>query len=273
MGHEQVKLSWREFNKGAGKTMINLLSDTNFSDVTLVCDEDKQIKAHKAILSSSSIFLKNILVQNPHQHPLLYLDFISFDHLLAIIRFVYTGETEVNEEDLEVFMKVGRRLQIQGMGGEDPNDQKGRDEKDRYTQVSTLDNDEPSLAEVDQPIIKMETEQYGQYGEELEDIKPSFEALWKLPLPPTNQDGKYPCEQCNYKTPNSYNFKKHRLNIHLGVRYTCAECEKVYTDSSALTKHKRVIHEGFKFFCNLCEHKTSTKQHLDLHKISKHGLN
>jgi hypothetical protein len=45
----EVKLTWSEFNKGAGKMMANLLSDSNFCDVTLVCDDDKQIKAHKAI--------------------------------------------------------------------------------------------------------------------------------------------------------------------------------------------------------------------------------
>ena len=39
----QVKLSWREFNTGAGKTMVNLLSDRTFSDVTIICDTDKQI--------------------------------------------------------------------------------------------------------------------------------------------------------------------------------------------------------------------------------------
>ena len=115
----EVKLAWSEFNKGAGKMMANLLSDSNFCDVTLVCDDDKQIKAHKAILSSSSLFFKRILVLNPHQHPLLYLDSVSFDHLLGIIKFIYTGETEVNEEDLEVFMNVGRKLQIEGMTGEE----------------------------------------------------------------------------------------------------------------------------------------------------------
>ena len=38
--------------------------------VTLVSADSKQIKAHKVILSSRSKFFNQILLENPHQHPL-----------------------------------------------------------------------------------------------------------------------------------------------------------------------------------------------------------
>ena len=183
---------------------------------------------------------------NPHQHPLLYLDFVSFDHLLAIIKFIYTGETEVNEEDLEDFLKVGRKLQIEGLKGENPKEEIGQNGIKEDQEFLIYQPMESSSEETqNEPFFGLESEHL-KYSEYLEDIKPSFgnkEDLWKLPLPLRGkEDGKYPCAQCNYKTQNAYNFKKHRLNIHLGVRYSCDSCERVYTDSSALSKHKRAAH-------------------------------
>ena len=75
---EKFNLSWNEFENCASKTVKDLLSDQDFTDVTLVCDEDKQIKAHKVILGSCSSLFANILKSNPHPHPLLYLSGIRF---------------------------------------------------------------------------------------------------------------------------------------------------------------------------------------------------
>ena len=56
-----IKTSWQE-----------LQAENDFCDVTLACD-DKQIKAHKIIISSSSPVLRNILKINNNPHPLIYL--------------------------------------------------------------------------------------------------------------------------------------------------------------------------------------------------------
>merc|ERR1712129_385448 len=73
METELMNLSWNEFHNSTIKTFRNLQKDQDFTDVTLACGSGSQIKAHKVILSSCSQFFKEILVQNPHQHPLLYL--------------------------------------------------------------------------------------------------------------------------------------------------------------------------------------------------------
>merc|ERR1719186_827932 len=112
---EKVSLSWSEFESCASSTFIDLLSDQDFTDVTLVCDDDKQIKAHKVILSSCSPLFRRILTNNPHQHPLIYLNGIIFDNLQSVIKFIYLGQTEVEQDDLELFMKAGKDLQIKGL--------------------------------------------------------------------------------------------------------------------------------------------------------------
>ena len=75
-----------------------------FSDVTLVCDDDKQVFAHKVafdafwwqagfvktilmkvILSACSPFFRRILLNNPHQHPLIYLTGVSKHFLTSMV--------------------------------------------------------------------------------------------------------------------------------------------------------------------------------------------
>ena len=56
---EMFNLQWDEFQNNSGNTLKNLLADKNYTDVTLACDDDKQIKAHQVILSSYSSFFQN----------------------------------------------------------------------------------------------------------------------------------------------------------------------------------------------------------------------
>ena len=56
----KFSLSWKDYQTNATQTVHDLWNDQDFSDVTLAC-EDKQIKAHKLIVSSSSPIIRNIL--------------------------------------------------------------------------------------------------------------------------------------------------------------------------------------------------------------------
>ena len=115
MASEKYSLSWKEFGTSAESTFRNLIDDKDFTDVTLVSCDSKQIKAHKVILSASSKFFHHILLENPHQHPLLFLKDIRHSDLLSIVRFIYLGQTEIIQEDLNMFMDAANVLQIQGL--------------------------------------------------------------------------------------------------------------------------------------------------------------
>ena len=106
MSEEKFSLSWNEFASSTQNTFRNLIIDQNFTDVTLVSGDNKQIKAHKAIISSCSQFFNQILLSNPHQHPLLFLKDIRYKDLQLIIQFIYLGQTEVSQADLDSFMEA-----------------------------------------------------------------------------------------------------------------------------------------------------------------------
>ena len=83
-------------------------------DCTLSCGP-QQIQAHKLILSSCSPFFRTVFKQNPHAHPLLYLKGISYSDLQAVITFMYHGEVNVAQEDLNNFLQVAEELKVKGL--------------------------------------------------------------------------------------------------------------------------------------------------------------
>ena len=58
---EVYNLTLDSYPKHLGDIMRQLLLSEEFADVTLVCDDGKQIKAHRNILSICSPVFKNIL--------------------------------------------------------------------------------------------------------------------------------------------------------------------------------------------------------------------
>jgi len=90
-------------------------ANEDFCDVTLACDDNEQIEAHKVILSASSSFFRNILKKNSHSHPLLYLRGITRTDLLNVIDFIYHGEASIAQEDFKRFMSIAEDLKLVGL--------------------------------------------------------------------------------------------------------------------------------------------------------------
>ncbi|CAB4060000.1 unnamed protein product [Lepeophtheirus salmonis] len=111
---EFLCLRWNEFEANIKNVFTGLRKDEEFFDVTLACGP-KQIKAHKIILCAFSPTLRSIIKSVPHSHPLLYLRSVQFHHLESLISFMYNGEVNVSQEDLEDFLSVAEELQIRGL--------------------------------------------------------------------------------------------------------------------------------------------------------------
>ena len=115
MVQEMLGLQWSTYATHLSKTFSGLFNKSDFSDVTLVCEDDKTINAHKFILCSSSSFFEKILLLNPHNNPMIYLKGIKFTELESIVRFIYLGKTEVRQNDLSDFIEAAKDLNINGL--------------------------------------------------------------------------------------------------------------------------------------------------------------
>jgi len=114
MASEKFCLRWNEFENNISQAFKELRDDKDFFDVTLACD-DEQIQAHKVILSACSPFFRSILRRNPHQHPLLYLKGVKYSDLQSVLNFMYHGEVNVAQEELNSFLAVAEELRVKGL--------------------------------------------------------------------------------------------------------------------------------------------------------------
>jgi len=111
---EKFCLRWNDFETNISVAFRELREEKDFFDVTLACD-DSQIQAHKVILSACSPFFRNVLRRNPHQHPLLYLKGVKYKELLSVLNFMYMGEVNVAQDELNSFLAVAEDLRVKGL--------------------------------------------------------------------------------------------------------------------------------------------------------------
>jgi len=114
MSSEKFCLRWNDFESNISFAFRELRDDKDFFDVTLACD-DEQIQAHKVILSACSPFFRNVLRRNLHQHPLLYLKGVKYTDLQSVLNFMYHGEVNVAQEELNSFLAVAEDLRVKGL--------------------------------------------------------------------------------------------------------------------------------------------------------------
>ena len=108
----QSKLHWNTYTNYIGDCLEDIFKKENNADVTLVSDELKPFHAHKFILSVFSSVLKDLLIENSHEHPLIYLRGVRYQELEAVLKFMYHGQTEVSRVRSHLFFSTISQLQI-----------------------------------------------------------------------------------------------------------------------------------------------------------------
>ena len=107
-----VSLKWKIFDTHISSSLNDLYPKGKFTDVTLVSDDQIQFEAHKFVLSACSPVVKNLLLNNPHSHPLIYLRGVMHQELKSILEFMYLGEVKIPQNYVGQFVKTSKDLQI-----------------------------------------------------------------------------------------------------------------------------------------------------------------
>ena len=117
-------LKWNEFQENLSSTFSGWRNTGDvFTDVTLACDNDQFVETHKIVLSAASPFFMKLLQRTKkEQHPLIYLRGIEARDLASVLDFIYHGQANVYQEDLQNFLTLAQELQLKGLqeaGGEE----------------------------------------------------------------------------------------------------------------------------------------------------------
>jgi len=159
---EKFCLRWNDFETNISVAFRELREDKDFFDVTLACEDD-QIQAHKVILSACSPFFRTVLKRNPHEKPLLYLKGVRYLDIVAVLNFMYHGEVNVAQEDLNTFLAVAEDLQVKGLTQNNTekisnhsNTPKSPEKVDRIETLPTPKRFKPSIPTQHKPVIQQE---------------------------------------------------------------------------------------------------------------------
>jgi len=113
---EKFCLKWNDFESNIRSAFQLIRDERDFFDIVLACDDDADLlSAHKVILSACSPFFKQVLKRHPHQYPLLYLKGVRSRDMQSVLNFMYHGEVNVAQDELNSFLQVAEDLKVKGL--------------------------------------------------------------------------------------------------------------------------------------------------------------
>ena len=113
-----------DFSSNVHKSFQNLRKEEDFFDITLVGDDFKHVTAHKLVLLASSEYFKKIFSNNKkyfQSHALICLEGLNQTDLNNILDYIYHGEIQIYQHELDRFLGIAERLKLEGLiGGVQP---------------------------------------------------------------------------------------------------------------------------------------------------------
>jgi len=260
MNQEKYNLNWHTYSDHLQDLLHNMRKMEYLTDVTLVCDDQKQFKAHKIVLSACSTVFKNIIDSLPLNSSVIYLRGIHHQEMESILEFMYLGVATFYQERMNEFLNVAKNLEIK-----------------EISKDVDFNNDEEFNEDVIEPTHHQNNEQE-EANRTDDQISNHFinrnsktntnTAISKSIVKSTN--GKFPCDQCNKHFATKQGLKVHIQSIHEGVKYACNQCDKQFIQPVHLATHIQSKHEGVKYPCNQCNYQATLHGSLITHLKSKH---
>ena len=245
---EKLCLQWNDYQDNIKSSFGNLRDDNDFADVTLACDDGQQLEAHKVILASSSPFFQKLLVRNKHQHPVIYMRRVKYDDLLAVLDFLYRGEANVSQADLDSFLALAEDLQLKGLMGKG-DENVGVDEKHpppispptKANIQKTLKRDPDLGRATEHPIVETDRTMAtvsGDYSIEIVELEEKVKSMMersqnRIANGQNSWTSAHKCKVCG-KEGLGRNIKDHIEANHLdGVAIPCHICDKTFRSRHA----------------------------------------
>ena len=239
---EKFSLKWNDFHINAINNFSKLRTSAEFKDVTLVGDDLKVIQAHRLVLSSCSEYFKNVLLQHDHPHPLICLDGITSNDIENVLDFIYKGELQIFQEDLDRFLQIAQKLKLEGLLGNGETD--STNIKDETTMIEEGGILDANILETLQSNIETNEKVFSFSSAEFSNIE-ELESHLKENI--------------------------QKINDGNGTKYKCLVCGKVFKQTCHAKEHVEVAHtEGLQFPCSYCDGTFKNRHALRMHKNSRH---
>ena len=271
-------LEWNDFHQNIASSIRDLRKGLDFSDVTLVCEENQQVEAHRVILTACSPFFSTILKRNKHSHPMIYMRGLKARQLNDMMDFIYYGEANICQDDIDNFLSLGEELKLKGLSKSNndslnislqaPKKEKvKRKPKKTFIKDETLEFQSPSKENV-KPMPQFQDE------------SPEDLSLSTLEDYSIDSDGDAPIKakqtiavDADIST-SDLEVKKRSLMVKIKegeFRWKCTVCGKMTKGSRGnMTRHMESHIKGVSFPCNRCDKVSRSNGALRMHVFNNH---
>ena len=246
---EKFCLKWNDFHSNVSKSFSILRNEDYLHDVTIVSDDNEQVTAHKLVLSTCSEYFKGIFKKNKHSNLLLCLEGLSSKDVRNMMDYMYNGELQIFQDDLDRFLNVAQRLKLEGLIADPNADQKEEinvkvteplNYKETKVQVNFTNRSSRTKIKPEtheEVIAKVDTD----ISQDLEVDEQIEQNIIK------NIDGIYSCQICGKNSGKKISHIKNHIETHLeGLSFNCPMCEKTFRSRHALACHKSRDHKQLK---------------------------
>ena len=259
-------LEWKGYSSTTGTAFQNLYTDQDFTDVTLACEDNARLEAHKVILSSCSEFFSKILKQNPNPHPLIFLQGVCIKDLELLKRFMYFGSTRVNFDQIDNFMEVSKQFLNQPSEKDPPKPVKSVKQEtfEKVLKTEKLSGKLKTVRKEDKIVQhEKETDLLSQT------YKSSIKSTVLLEL--SNVLGEVEfliCQQCDFKCETKKSLKRHIYVKHANIACTEPGCGKILKNRGIWKEHIKNKHVGRtnQYLCDECDYSSKWFSCLQIHK-------
>ena len=284
----EYKISWDGYSHHLTDALKYMRKYAIFSDVTIFCDEQKQFRAHRNILSSCSSVFRTLLESSVgYSDPIIYLRGIKHEEMESILQFIYNGQTTLNVSKINEFLEVAKSLDIEDLVSEYfPYEEDNNDTTQmniiKHESIENQKLDEERSITTDSYKDESQEENNSNGGENRWkegmqiykcthcDYETAKKSVLKVHNEAKHEGVKYPCGQCGSELKNRGDLSRHIKSIHQGIKHKCVKCGKLFTQKNAMKQHMKKICNGLGYKCDFCDYKDFLKANTLLHMESNH---
>jgi len=131
---EAFCLKWNDFQGSISSSLGALRTTSDLLDVTVQCGVES-LQCHRLVLSACSDWFKAVFRALPAvtQHPVIVLWEATARDMALLLDFMYNGEVNVKQENLNSFLALAEKLSVRGLTqGQGGGGGGGEKERDRH---------------------------------------------------------------------------------------------------------------------------------------------
>ena len=254
---EKFSLKWNDYQTNWNKALNDMRTDTDLADVTLISDDKVEFSAHRILLSSCSEMFRFIFKRNINSNHLLFLGGVNSINLGFILDYIYYGEVNIFQEQLDDFLDSAEKLEIEGLVGNNQENFNG----EQIPQTSQPDEN----IKIDQST--------NHHPDEIKILAKDNETS-----PITRRLARVPTDHAiidvGSMTPEEINQKMKELYEKTDNGWRCLVCSHTNTriGSFNIRQHVETHMDGLCYTCNLCDKEFRSRNLLNIHKKSHKNM-